>query len=168
MKNTQFNGVDERYFNNTGVLGFEELTQINQLGTNPTNTSGKKFDAETLGKVLEVGATGVGILTGAAERKAATEASKSERQREKDACSKNKAFRGQGSKKRKQLILDCQNKVDERYDRQDALNTQIALRSQNTDTNKEAEKPNYLKWIGIGVGVIAVLGIGTYLLTRKK
>ncbi len=172
MKKLQFNGVDSPYFNNTGdSLPINKPTLFassnTELAGSTSPTSSKGISAESIGKALEVGSTIFSTTTGLLDRKEAANASKSERQREKDLCAKNKAFRGQGTKKRRQLILDCQNKVDERYDRQDALNAQIALKSQDAPKTED-KKPNYVLWGGIGVGVLAVLAIGGYFLTRKK
>ncbi len=34
--------------------------------------------------------------------------------------------------------------------------------------NNTDKKPHYLLWIGVGIGVLAIVGTGVYLMTRKK
>jgi hypothetical protein len=133
--------------------------------------------AEAGGKVAEMYGKGLDVLGKVVDKKARMEELKSERQREKDSCSKNKAFRGVGKKKK---IAACQSEVDKRYDllvndQRNLMNRQldiqemqvrgiVATKTKSTDVGGGSTQ----KTIIIAIISVIFLGVGAYFITRKK
>ena len=133
--------------------------------------------AEAGGKVAEMYGKGLDVLGKVVDKKARMEELKSERQREKDSCSKNKAFKGVGRRKK---ISACQSEVDKRYDllvndQRNLMNRQldiqemqvrgiVATKSKSLDGGGGSTQ----KIIIISLISVIFLGVGAYFITRKK
>jgi hypothetical protein len=132
---------------------------------------------EAGGKVAEMYGKGLDVLGKVVDKKARMEELKSERQREKDSCSKNKAFGLVGKKKK---IAACQSEVDKRYDllvndQRNLMNRQLDIQEMQVrgiieTKTKSTDGGGYSTKKTIIIAIISVifLGVGAYFITRKN